>query len=174
MNRRARMRAFRTLTEIAGKRVLIVSEQGHGDMIQFARYAPLLARQGARICLQTYVELKALMQTLEAVETVIAAEEQAPPVDIVTPLLSLPLVFGTELDSIPSDVPYLHAPPARLAAWQQRLGPRKTPRIGLAWWGSQHIPKRSLSIEALLPVLSLDGSRCIRYRRTSRPRSATG
>jgi tetratricopeptide (TPR) repeat protein len=145
------------LTEITGKRVLIVSEQGHGDMIQFARYAPLLARHGARICLQTYVELKALMQTLEGVETVIAIEEQTPPVDIVTPLLSLPLVFGTELDSIPADVPYLHAPPATLAAWQQRLGPRKKPRIGLAWWGSQHIPKRSLSIEALLPVLSLDG-----------------
>ncbi len=145
------------LAEVAGKRILLVSEQGHGDMIQFARYAPMLARHGADVCLETYVEQKALMRTLEGVETVISAGDKEPPADIVTPLLSLPLVFGTDLYSIPADVPYLHAPPARLARWQQRLGPRTRPRIGLAWWGSQHIPKRSLPIDALLPVLSLDG-----------------
>jgi tetratricopeptide (TPR) repeat protein len=145
------------LAEVAGKRILLTCEQGHGDMIQFARYAPLLARQGARVSLQVYVELKALMQTMEDVETVIAVGEKEPPADIVTPLLSLPLVFGTELDSIPAEVPYLRAPSGRLVAWQQRLGPRTRPRIGLAWWGSQHIPKRSLSIDALLPVLSLAG-----------------
>ena len=73
------------------------------------------------------------------------------------PLLSMPLVFGTALDSIPAEVPYLDAPPARLEAWRQRLGPRTRPRVGLSWWGSQHIPKRSLSIAALLPMLSLPG-----------------
>jgi hypothetical protein len=94
---------------------------------------------------------------LENVEMVLAREEPEPPTDIVTPLLSMPLVFDTELDSVPADVPYLRAPAARLETWQQRLGPRTRPRIGLAWWGSQHIPKRSLSIETLLPVLSLPG-----------------
>ena len=145
------------LTEVAGKRILLTCEQGRGDMIQFARYAPLLARQGARVSLETYPDLVALMQRLDGVETVIAEGEQEPPTDIITPLLSLPLVFGTELDSIPADVPYLHAPTAKLTAWQQRLGPRMRPRVGLAWWGSQHIPKRSLPIGALLPVLSLSG-----------------
>jgi Tfp pilus assembly protein PilF len=145
------------LAEVAGKRILLVSEQGHGDMIQFARYAPMLARHGAHVCLETYVEQKELMLTLEGVETVFTASEKEPTADIVTPLLSLPLVFGTNLDSIPAEVPYLHAPPARLARWQQRLGPRTRPRIGLAWWGSQHIPKRSLPIQSLLPVLALDG-----------------
>ncbi len=145
------------LAEVAGKRILLVCEQGHGDMIQFARYASILVRHGARVSLRTYVELKTLMQSMVDVETVIAVGEQEPPVDIVTPLLSLPLVFGTEVDSVPADVPYLHAPPARLAAWQRRLGPRTRPRVGLVWWGAQHIPKRSLPIEALLPVLSLSG-----------------
>jgi tetratricopeptide (TPR) repeat protein len=145
------------LAEVAGKRVLLTPEQGHGDMIQFARYAPLLAAQGARVTLQTYVELKALMQTLNGVEQVVAADETEPPADIVTPLLSLPLVFGTRLDSVPARVPYLRAPPERLADWQRRLGPRAHPRIGLAWWGSQHILKRSLPIETLLPVLSYPG-----------------
>jgi hypothetical protein len=145
------------LAEVAGKRILLTCEQGHGDIFQFARYAPLLGRHGARVNLQVYVEQKELMQTMEGVETIIAMGEKEPPVDIVTPLLSLPLMFGTELDSIPAEVPYLHAPPARLEAWQERLGPRKQPRIGLTWWGSQHIPKRSLSIDALLPVLLLPG-----------------
>ena len=162
------------LAEVAGKRVLLTPEQGHGDMIQFARYAPLLAAHGARVIVQTYVELKALMRTLRGVERVIAMDETEPPADIVTPLLSLPLVFGTVLDTIPAQVPYLRAPPERLAVWQQRLGPRTRPRIGLCWWGSQHIPKRSLPIETLLPVLSHPGSRCTRCRRRSRRRSATG
>jgi hypothetical protein len=141
----------------AGTRILLTCEQGHGDLFQFARYAPLLARRGARVALQIYVEQKALMQTLEGVETVVAREEPEPPADIVTPLLSMPLVFGTRLGSIPAAVPYLHVPPASMAVWQQRLGPRTRPRIGLAWWGSQHIAKRSVPIEALRPVLSLPG-----------------
>ena len=146
-----------TLEEVAGKTVLLTCEQGHGDIFQFARYAPLLAHRGARVAMQVYVEQKAVMQTLDCVETVVAREEAEPPADIVTPLLSMPLVFGTELDSIPAKVPYLHAPPASVAIWRQRLGPRARPRVGLAWWGSQHIAKRSVPIAALLPVLSLPG-----------------
>jgi hypothetical protein len=88
---------------------------------------------------------------------VIAPGEAEPPVDIVTPLLSLPLIFRTELATIPAEVPYLRPPAERLAAWQQRLGPPSRPRIGLAWWGSQHIAKRSLPIEILLPLLKLPG-----------------
>jgi hypothetical protein len=145
------------LAEVPGKRILLTCEQGRGDMIQFARYAPMLARMGVHVSLETYADLVALMQTLDGVEAVIAEGEQEPPADIITPLLSLPLVFGTELNSIPNDVPYLHAPADRVAAWQQRLGPRGRPRVGLAWWGSQHIAKRSLSIETLLPVLSVPG-----------------
>jgi tetratricopeptide (TPR) repeat protein len=145
------------LAAVAGKRVLLTPEQGHGDMIQFARYAPLLAAHGAPVIVQTDVELTALMRTLDGVKRVVALGESEPPADIVTPLASLPLVFGTRLDSVPAPVPYLRAPPERLAAWQQRLGPRSRRRIGLAWWGSQHIPTRSLMIETLLPVLTCPG-----------------
>jgi hypothetical protein len=145
------------LSEVDGKRVLLTPEQGHGDLIQFARYAPRLAALGARVTMQTYVELKALMQTLDGVERVISPGEMEQPADIVTPLLSLPVVFDTRLDSIPAEVPYLHAPAQHIADWQRRLAPHLRPRVGLAWWGSQHIPKRSIQIEALLPLLSLPG-----------------
>jgi hypothetical protein len=117
----------------------------------------MLARQGAHVALETYTDLTALMRTLDGVETVIADGEPEPPSDIVTPLLSLPLVFGTEVRSIPAEVPYLAPPADRLAAWRKRLGPRTSPRVGVAWWGSQHIPKRSLPIETLLPLLALSG-----------------
>jgi tetratricopeptide (TPR) repeat protein len=146
------------LAEVPGKHVLLVQEQGHGDMIQFARYAPLLAAHGARVTVQTYIELKALMRSLDGLEQVIAMDEPAPAADIVTPLLSLPLVFGTVLETIPAVVPYLHAPPERLEVWRERLGPHTCPRIGLCWWGSQHILKRSLPIEMLLPVLLHPGA----------------
>ena len=162
------------LAEVAGKRVLLTPEQGRGDMIQFARYAPLLAALGARVIVQTYVELTALMRTLDGVERVVALGDSEPPVDIVTPLLSLPLVFGTHLDSVPVQVPYLRAPRERLAIWQQRLGPRTCPRVGVAWWGSQHIPKRSLTIETLLPVLTCPGTEVHALQKEIRRRNATG
>jgi hypothetical protein len=146
-----------TLAEVAGKRVLLTPEQGHGDMIQFARYAPLLAARGAAVVLQTYTELAPLLRTLDGVEHVIALDEPEPQADIVTPLLSLPLAFDTQVATIPAKVPYLRAPGDRLAVWQQRLCPRTRPRVGLCWWGSQHIPRRSVPIESLLPLLSVPG-----------------
>jgi Flp pilus assembly protein TadD len=144
------------LAEMAGKRVLLLAEQGHGDMIQFVRYAPLLARQGARVILQTYVELQALAREIDGLEAVVVPGDPEPQVDIMTPLLSLPFIFQTELATIPAQVPYLRLPADRLAACQQRLG-RTRPRIGVAWLGSEHAAKRSLPIETLVPLLSLPG-----------------
>jgi len=142
------------LAEMTGKRVLLLAEQGHGDMIQFMRYAPLLARRGVRVLLQTYRELASLTQEIEGLEAVVISGAPEPAVDFKTPLLSLPHLFGTTLDTIPAEVPYLRPPAERLARWEQRLGPRERPRIGIAWWGLQHIRKRSLPIETLLPLLS--------------------
>jgi tetratricopeptide (TPR) repeat protein len=146
-----------SLAEMTGKRVLLLAEQGHGDMIQFMRYAPLLARRGVRVVLQIYRELAALAREIEGLEAVVIPGEPAPAVDIKTPLLSLPHLFGTTLETMPAEVPYLRPPAERLARWEQRLGPRVRPRIGIAWWGMQHIRKRSLPIEMLLPLLIRPG-----------------
>ncbi len=70
---------------------------------------------------------------------------------------SLPFAFGTELDSIPADIPYLFADPALRAGWAERIGPRTVPRIGLCWWGSQHIPERSIPLKLLAPLLAVPG-----------------
>lgn len=148
------------LGEVAGKRILVFGEQGRGDIIQFARYAPLLANLGAHVTLQVYVELKPLMQTLGGIEAVIAGSEPEPEYDLVTPLLSLPLAFGTRLSTIPAAVPYLHAPGDRLAAWQQRLGERQLPRIGVAWSGATEHgddAKRTIALARMESLLSLPG-----------------
>jgi hypothetical protein len=139
--------------KVAGQRVLVVPEQGHGDMIQFARYLPLLARRGARVTVEIYPELQPLFRAIEGVEHVVTPDDVPPPHDLVTPLLSLPLAFGTQLSSIPAEVPYLHVPPEAAARWAARLGPRGVPRIGVAWWGAQHIPKRSMPLATLAPLL---------------------
>jgi hypothetical protein len=138
---------------VAGKRVLVLAEQGRGDVWQFARYVPLLARRGARISMQAHGDMQAVLRLLPEVEQVVDPDSDWPEADLVTPLLSLPLAFGTEVASIPAEMPYLQVPEGRAAAWRARLGPRSRPRIGLAWRGSQHIPQRSMPLATLAPLL---------------------
>ncbi len=156
---------------LAGKRVLLRGEQGRGDVIQFARYAPLLARCAAGVTLAVFPDLVRLMQSLAGVNA-IADDAEPPAHDAEASLLSLPLAFGTELGSIPAACPYLAPDPALRAAWGERLGlpspspcgrglgegsRRKFPRIGLCWRGSQHIPERSIPLSLLAPLLAVPG-----------------
>jgi Flp pilus assembly protein TadD len=139
---------------VAGQRVLVTTEQGRGDMIQFARYLPMLARRGAAVTFSTYPDLVALMTGLDGVQAVVSADDPDPAYDQRTSLLSLPLAFGTDADSIPAAVPYLRIAPERRAAWRQRLAAAPRPRVGLCWWGSQHLPLRSMPLATLAPVLA--------------------
>jgi tetratricopeptide (TPR) repeat protein len=145
------------LDGIAGRRVLVFPEQGRGDMIQFARYLPLLAARGAHVLVEMYAELKPLFEMIEGVAEVVTPGAATPEHDALTPLLSLPLAFGSLLETIPAQVPYLRVPDRYTARWAERLGPRTRPRIGIAWWGSQHIAQRSMALATLAPVLRLAG-----------------
>ena len=108
-------------SDVSGKIVLLQAEQGFGDTLQFVRYAPLVAQLGAKVVLEVPPVLKALMQNMEGVKQVLANGETLPPFDLHCPLLSLPHAFKTELASIPSHVPYLHAPEDRVAQWTPRI-----------------------------------------------------
>jgi Tfp pilus assembly protein PilF len=121
---------------VRGKTLLLHAEQGMGDTIQFCRYAKLAAAAGAKVLLEVQAPLKSLLAAVEDASQVIAQGEPVPPFDCHCPLLSLPLAFGTRLDTIPADIPYLRADPARAEDWQARLGPKTGPRIGLVWSGS--------------------------------------
>lgn len=142
-------------TDPAGHTVLVHAEQGLGDTLQFARYAPLLAARGARVLLEVQPPLRDLLRTLPGEVEVIARGDTLPPMDLHCPLLSLPLAFGTRLGSIPAPVGYLKADRARVAQWQARLGPAAGPRVGLVWSGNpdhNNDRNRSVPLAALGPI----------------------
>ncbi len=114
--------------DIAGKTILLHSEQGFGDAIQFCRYATLIAARGARVILEVRPALAALMASLAGPSAVIAKGDPLPDFDLHCPLLSLPLAMGTRLETIPAQVPYLSVSPELSAEWGARLGSQKRGR----------------------------------------------
>ena len=125
---------------LAGKTLFLYFEGGLGDTIQFSRYAPLCAAQGATIVLEVQKPLVGLLGKLEGVSRVIAKGSPPPRFDYHCPLMSLPLAFKTTLDTIPPPAKNLQADPARVAQWRTVLGERRRARIGLVWSGNANNP----------------------------------
>ena len=143
---------------LAGKTILLHAEQGFGDTLQFVRYAPLVARRGARVILEVQPPLKALLAGIEGATAVLGQGEPLPAFDLQCPLMSLPHAFGTALDTIPADIPYLHVPSYRLAKWRARLGEPQRMRVGIAWEGStahKNNRNRSIALERFAALLSV-------------------
>jgi tetratricopeptide (TPR) repeat protein len=142
---------------LAGKTILLHAEQGLGDTIQFCRYAPLVAAQGARVLLEVQKPLVELLRDLPGVASVVARGEPLPDFDLHCPLLSLPLAFGARLDTIPAQT-YLRAPAERTSVRDARLGGK---RIGLVWSGNaghRRDRARSIPLYALMPLFDLDAT----------------
>jgi tetratricopeptide (TPR) repeat protein len=127
----------------AGRAILLSAEQGFGDALQFCRFAPWLAAQGARIALRTHAELVTLMRSLEGVCDVIGPDQPAPDAEFHLPLMSVPAAFALGLDAIPSDCPYLRADAGAVLAWRRRLDALPGRKIGLAWSGDPRPGQRS-------------------------------
>jgi hypothetical protein len=139
------------------KTILLHAEQGLGDTIQFARYAPLVARMGAKVVLEVPAELSGLLGQLAGV-TVVERGTTLPAFDLHCPLGSLPLALGTEPASIPAQIPYLAASAERIAHWRERLANLAQPRVALVWAGAAAHPNdrnRSLPLAQLAPLLDL-------------------
>jgi len=150
-----------------GRRILLHWEQGFGDTLQFVRYAPMVAERGLHVTLEVQVPLKRLMESLDGVETVLAPGDRRGEFDLHCPLLSLPFAFGTTLDTVPADIPYLTAPDALLADWRRRVGDGGL-KVGLAWAGKSVAgdvravytdKRRSMAIETLAPLGAIPGVR---------------
>ena len=145
---------------LAGKTILLHAEQGFGDTIQFCRYVPLVARQGATVLLEAQPPLLPLLRSLAGPARLLAPDEALPQVDFHCPLLSLPLAFATTLDTIPAPGPYLGAPSDRVEKMTALLPPPSSVRVGLVWSGNpahRNDRKRSLALEHLAPLLGLPG-----------------
>jgi len=118
-----------------GKTILVHCEQGLGDTIQFCRYVQPLAALGARVVFEVPPALRGLLASLDGVSHWVLRGEPLPRFDTHCPLLSLPLAFATTLATVPCATPYLRANPERARYWQQKLGARSRPRVGLVWSG---------------------------------------
>ncbi|MDR3436839.1 tetratricopeptide repeat-containing glycosyltransferase family protein [Telmatospirillum sp.] len=142
---------------LSGKTLLVHGEQGLGDMIQFVRYLPLLAGRAERILLAVPPMLVELLRDLPGVDALLTGQGPAPSFDYHCPLLSLPRAFGTRLDSIPADIPYLHADPKRVALISQRFSVLAEPaiKVGLVWAGQSRSHNRQAHQMDLLRSMRL-------------------
>jgi len=144
------------IENIQGKTILLHAEQGLGDSIQFCRYAKLVKALGARVLLEIPKPLIVLLSGLEYVDVLIEKGDLLPAFDYHCPLLSLPLAFKTELQSIPNASPYLFSTAARRQVWSERLGLKTKFRVGMAWSGSiinKNGNHRSLALRQLMAYL---------------------
>ncbi|HTW95711.1 MAG TPA: tetratricopeptide repeat-containing glycosyltransferase family protein [Tepidisphaeraceae bacterium] len=149
--------------ELRGKTILLDHEQGFGDTIQFVRYASLLARRGARVLLGCQRELVRVMRSAEGVAGLVTDADFIPPCHVHCPLASLPLMFGTRLETIPAGRQYLSVDRPLIEGWARRFsrGDRKF-KVGLAWSGAtgfvaNHV--RSPFLAALAPLGRVEGVR---------------
>jgi len=117
---------------LAGKTILLWAEQGLGDTLQFARFLPLVAAQGAALIVRIPAALQALFMTLPCPMRLISLTDPLPEHDCHCPLMSLPLALGTTLASIPAAVPYFRAEADAVAQWRQRLAGRRRPLVEVA------------------------------------------
>ena len=153
------------------RRILLTAEQGLGDSIQFVRYVPLLASNGAKVVLEVQPELKALLADADGVESCHARGEALPAYDFHCPLGSLPLAFKTEPSTIPAQIPYLRADDAHIEKWRSSLEALPGKRVALAWAGHARHPNdrnRSIELRLLEPLLALDGISFISIQRDLR------
>ena len=154
--------------EISKKALMLYGEQGFGDILQFCRYVPLAAARAKLLYVEAAPALERLFRLSFARDNIrivplatnFPGVAGLPKCDYSTPLLSLPLAFGTTLETIPADIPYLAADAAEIAAWSHRLAELPRPRVGLVWAGAAVNPRdreRSLALARFAPLAEVEG-----------------
>ena len=143
-----------------GRTLLLHAEQGAGDVIHFLRYAAEVKRRGAgRVIVECQADLAELAGSVEGVDEVIAIGTPLPPFDAHAYIMSLPLLCGTTLETIPANVPYIRAPQRGIRDVVRAMG--RGVRVGIAWAGNpshQRDAVRSMSLGTLAPMLDVEGA----------------
>lgn len=142
------------------KTILLISEQGFGDTFQFVRFAKLLAERGARVVVAAQRPAVEVLKTAPGVYDVFAYEDPAPAHDYHIYMMSLPERFGTTVETLPTDVPYLRADADGAEHWRERLASYRGKKVGIVWNGNpeqRNNPKRSCPLEAIAPLAQIEG-----------------
>jgi tetratricopeptide (TPR) repeat protein len=146
-----------------GRTILIEAEQGAGDCLQFVRYVPLVAARAARVLLRVPSTVAGLLTHLAENVVLVPWESKVTEFDCRIEMMSLPLRFGTTLETIPAAVPYLTVEESLVAAWRARLDtPDPVLRVGIVWAGNpDHLNdcNRSMPVRYLQPLTAIPGVR---------------
>ena len=144
-----------------GDTLLLIADQGFGDVIQFSRYIPWAAKRCRTVAVAVSRELFPIISQYRGVARMFDRWEQKPEFAAWCPLSGLPRLAGTRLDTIPAEVPYLRGDPAKTAQWVERLwavSPRNYRRIGIVWAGRPthtNDDNRSTTLASLAPLAAL-------------------
>ena len=149
-----------TLTD---KHILLHAEQGMGDAIMFSRYVPMVLARAMQVTFEVHPGLVPLLSTLHPGLPVFELGKLTGSYDCHCPLMSLPLAFGTTVETIPARVPYLSAEPERVAHWHERIGNHGF-KIGICWKGNPFSGAdegRSMYVSEFAPLAAIPGVRLI-------------
>lgn len=143
--------------------ILMIAEQGYGDIFQFSRYLPLLAKHFAKVVVRCKPEVARLLSLVDGVDEVILTTDEIATTryHAYVHLMSLPYLFGTTLKTIPGNVPYLIAPAESKSQWHERIG-NDGFKVGLVWSGSPQNSKniaRNIRLADLAPLGEIPGVR---------------
>jgi tetratricopeptide (TPR) repeat protein len=150
--------------DLSGRTILLIAEQGMGDTLQFIRYAPLVKQRVGKVVMVCPDPLVRLLARTPGVDQVVARGSALPEFDVYAPLLDLPAILGTTLETIPAEIPYLFADPEEVDRRRHELGPDPAFRIGIAWQGNPRYPldrKRSFPLARFAPLARRPGVRLI-------------
>ena len=145
-------------SELEGKTILVHQEQGFGDMIQFARYLPMVKDRGGTVVVEAQSELVRLLATVKGVDKVVIKGAPLPPFDVYAPMMTLPRIFDTTLDTVPAEVPYMSPPELHAVALPAVLGGQK--KVGISWAGKpthKNDGNRSCALSHFLELTGLPG-----------------
>jgi FkbM family methyltransferase len=156
---------------LEGKTLVLWAEQGIGDTVQFARFAPLLKARGAFVVLHVPARLKEIGAHFLGVDRVILSpNELQAGFDYHIALMSLPRVLEIDQSSIPANIPYLTTDPHRTLRWREQLAAKSRLKVGLVWAGNPKHERdrfRSISLSMLAPLLDVDGAQFFALQKES-------
>jgi tetratricopeptide (TPR) repeat protein len=145
---------------LKGRTILLVAEQGLGDTLQYVRYAPLVKERGGMVIVACQKALLPLLESCPGIDRLVPQNAIPPDYDVFAPLLSLPRIFSTTLQTVPASVPYLNARPELVEFWRNELRRAGRFRVGVAWQGSRdygHDRLRSFRLSQLEPLARVPG-----------------
>ncbi len=147
-------------SQLAGKTILLYSEQGLGDTLQFIRYASIVKQFGCTVLVQCPASLRGLLEGLSGVDQWIDASKDLPSFDFHCPLMSLPGILKTSMDTIPASIPYVSARAPLVEKWTDRMKELEGFKIGICWQGNRNFrddQERSVPLKCFEPLAHIPG-----------------